>query len=443
MKKKLQTFIAMLLAFCMFAGCSSGITGQIDHASPQRHWEEVSQMRQNSTAENDENYSGLLSGLRTGVIRKCGSLTSGQYDCTDKGVYFMCPTLMAESNSGVEISSSYLFFLDHTSDTMIKLCGRPDCTHDTEDCNAVFLNSFTGISYFDGKLYAAKEIPGGPEMYILYRMDPDGTNRVKVLDCSSVNQGQYTSFGVPQVQHGVFMFYVGYIGDSGEPIYDWYYYKLDGSMDDIEKMISGYCWNDGEAFLHGSPVYATNGEEIGWDLVQWDPDTNTETVIASISDMDLYIGTMKASYWGINNGLAHYNGQVLKINYPHGDTEVLFETGIRDGHTTRFFPDCLAVQISGNVEKGENDWVRIYSYCGELLGEVEIDVPTNSRGTLLQGECRDRIFLGTSIASMLPTYYIDKSEFGSGKLELHVLEYPDISEDDRNLIFSAETKTAE
>ena len=52
---------------------------------------------------------------------------------SDRGIYFI---YRPDWQLDVTPPSPWILYMDHGSDTVIKLCGRPDCTHDTTDCNA-------------------------------------------------------------------------------------------------------------------------------------------------------------------------------------------------------------------------------------------------------------------------------------------------------------------
>ena len=145
--------LLIVVAVCYLMPFSNNVSGGFY----QRHMEAVMSMNQTSTAENDGNYSGLVSGIRTSVYRKDGSLGGREYECTDNGVYFLTLGFSAEySGYGYDIVAPYLFYSDHDSNQMIKLCGRPDCEHNTTDCNAALLHGLNGICYYDGYLYYAE-----------------------------------------------------------------------------------------------------------------------------------------------------------------------------------------------------------------------------------------------------------------------------------------------
>ena len=47
------------------------------------------------------------------------------------------PVNIANGENGVYImKNDYVYYLDDGMDVLIPLCGRPDCTHQSSDCNA-------------------------------------------------------------------------------------------------------------------------------------------------------------------------------------------------------------------------------------------------------------------------------------------------------------------
>ena len=87
--------------------------------------------------------------------------------------------------------SPWILYMDHGSDTVIKLCGRPDCSHDTTDCNA-YVECGEFLSFYDGYLYifscpsvSSDNGRTWEDQCKLLRMDPDGFNRTEVYDFSA------------------------------------------------------------------------------------------------------------------------------------------------------------------------------------------------------------------------------------------------------------------
>ena len=76
-----------------------------------------------------------------------------------------------------------------------------------------------------------------------------------------------------------------------------------------------------------------------------------------------------------------------------------------------------------------------YNWEGEKLGEVAIGVNNEVSNSLFGGETKDRIMLRGSVYYSLPEYYIEKSDFGTGHIELHKFKYPDLDEKTYREIF--------
>lgn len=440
MEKKLKRSVILFVVFVLLLVAIVVIlSNQRVNASYADHIAEVSKMHQTSTKGNDPNYSGLVSGIRTGGRRDISNLSAGEFEYTDGGTYIASTNMLLFGNVDEypsTIGGSVVFYVDHKSDTVIKLCGRADCRHDTDQCNA-FVKDALGVTYYDGYLYYATVDLISGDLAELYRMDMNGSNHVKILDCASLRKNQYDSFLDPRFINGVFMIGMSHIDQvTGLPLTDWYYCKLDEKIPKLEKCTAGYCWTDGEALLHGSFTKDEAGVTTEWKLMKWDPDTNTEEILNTVSNVENVDKIVYNTYWGENCGLRHEDGKVIKINYPNSEMEVLFETGITEDATGDFYPDCVAIFEKGDYQVGRNSILHFFDYQGNALGQVVIDIPVNSNMLPVIGETRDRIYIRGNYLFTVPTHYIDKSEFGTGKLELHPLEYPDLKEFERAFIFS-------
>ena len=99
------------------------------------------------------------------------------FECTEQGFYALCD--FADKGS-------YLVYADHDSDTVIKLCSRPDCTHTDNTCNAYFDSMYNNICYYNKHLYTLER---GGSGFSLVRMDLDGRNRTVIMDSSKTITG--------------------------------------------------------------------------------------------------------------------------------------------------------------------------------------------------------------------------------------------------------------
>ena len=447
MNKKIKlSILCFLLVILFFVVVALILQNTKIKASYTDHMAEVSKMYQTSTKENDQNYIGVLSGIRTGGRRDISNLTANEFECVDNGVYFNATQMHAFYNvdeSPTSIGGTFLFFADHNSDTFIKLCGRPDCSHDTDQCNA-FSGDSMDITYYDGHLYyTSMNLVSSSIMATLYRTDLNGGNRVKILDVPYFNDKTYISCLTPKFMNGVLMIGMLYMDtDTGSAGIDWYYSKLDKGMVKLKSTSTALCWADGEAFLHGTYTNDENGNPLEWRLMQWDPDTDTEWVVNTISGVDDVNAIVLNTYWGEKCGLCHRDGKIYKINYPNTEMEVLFETGV-SGNQADFYPDCIAVWEKSDYQTGKRGTLHFFDYDGNKLGQVLLDIPSDFDGLPTLGETRDRIFVRGTNMLTIPSHYIDKSEFGTGEITLHKLEYPDLKELEQEWLFTAKNLYSE
>ncbi|MBQ7064816.1 MAG: hypothetical protein IJM90_08005 [Firmicutes bacterium] len=96
---------------------------------------------------------------------------------------------LAENNTVLyllPLKDRYIRFFDRETSTEGILCGKPECTHDLETCNAfapgAFLSYYNGYIYFTGAsqnqdMAFIQKYPNG-----LYRMSLQGTDRIYIQD---------------------------------------------------------------------------------------------------------------------------------------------------------------------------------------------------------------------------------------------------------------------
>ena len=158
------------------------------------------------------------------------------------------PEHIANGENGIYLlDRSFVYYLENGTDVLIPLCGRPDCTHSTADCNAYIDGS--EITYYDGYLYVFCAGSDGK----IVRMDPDGSNHVTVLDLTeSVDKIGGDSVGSCMMTEGYCIFSVEkWIeiddGDGSDitqqHIKKWigsFYCKIDGSEGEPKELNGKY-----------------------------------------------------------------------------------------------------------------------------------------------------------------------------------------------------------
>ena len=66
----------------------------------------------------------------------------------------------------------------------------------------------------------------------------------------------------------------------------------------------------------------------------------------------------------------------------------------------------------------------IYSWDFELLEKVEMPHPVKSGRTICSAETEDRLILAAQLFGV--QYYIEKSDIGTGNVEIHPYQLPDL-----------------
>lgn len=349
---------------------------------------------------------------RAGLLRQ--GLLFADHAVSPTGVYFM--------EHGGDSGGSFILYGDHGSDTLIRLCGRADCNHNDEDCNA-YLAGGSALSYQNGKLYGITRA-GSEEGCTLVRMNPDGSAHETLLDLSAFATEQGGHYIQNEdISDGILVFdvyqWVEY--DDGDPttfaadgtFYQSYYYRLDGSMSQPE--VAGYT--DKWMLIHDIPtgfcVHTTDsktGTENGsyWD---WDPDTNTCTYLTDHPGQPGWLDEKQAYY--------HLDGAIRRRDNATGTDAVMVETGLEGEYYLTAFPDCIVLADRSK----EGNMLYIYNWAFEPVDAIKLDYSHNLWGDyLLIAETHERFIL-TDSHLFNPVYYIEKSELGTGNVQLHKFQY--------------------
>ena len=310
---------------------------------------------------------------------------------------------------------------DNGSDTFIPLCGRPDCPHTTADCNA-YLYAGSALSYYGGYLYAVSG--DGPEAKScrLVRMDPDGTNRITVLDLLEFSKEIGGDFArVVCITEGFCLFNV-YRWDETESFdeihYDavhigGYYYMLDGTMERPERANTEGIpmYSCGDVFLTYDNM-SVNGGEYG-SYRDWDASTNSATFLTDHPG--------QPGWYGRNEGYYFRDGYICRLTYATQKEEYMVDTGLKGDYYLFCFPDCLV--LASNEKNSSDNNLYIYNWSFELLNKVRINNPTSDRTQfMLIAETAERLIL-TDVAGGKPKYYINKSDLGTNDVKIHEWVY--------------------
>ncbi len=389
--KQMGALLLAVLMLSMLAGCGTKAGGP---SSP-------------SSTENETPAYPWMAGespipdRRIGLTRQGIGGWVGGFAVTETGYYIM-------GNDPCIPGDSCLFYGDHGSDTIVKLCGRPDCDHLNKDCNAWFDSSDS--VYYDGSYLFVNDTPGTPRVI---RMDLDGGNQEVVFDLANFSSLRLGSqYSMMRIINGIFSFSATRLNESGEREPSVVYYKLDGSMEEpgiVPESRMAMMESDGEGNFIS---IATKGAMI----LAWDPETN------EVRELTEKRGS---GYYGMEDAWYVNDGVIYHLNYASGKEEVLLDTGLRleenESMSLSCFPDHLALQVDNS--KSAYSSFYFYNWAMEPIGQIDrID------GSLIMicGETADRLIISSYPISIVPQYYVEKSDFGTGHVELHEFNMPDI-----------------
>ena len=356
---------------------------------------------------------------RSGLLR--AGLNTVLFDVTNEGFYYIANPVGSDTNS-------YILYGDNNSDTVIKLCGRADCTHDTTDCNAYVGSTCFAISYWNGYLYAVYEEyveSIGNHNLILCRMNLDGSNRVVVRDLHQFaldNDLEYAHYSL--MTDGYLKFSIGHYekqpDGSLQPESDeYYYFALDGSMAEPKILESevGSLYSCGDVIL--SLGDAQNGGTHG-GYYDWHPETDTATFLCDHPGQPGWFGETEAYYFK--------NGGVYRLTYATGMEEKLFDTGLTGKYYATILPDCIIV-ASKDFDNPSDKNLYFYNWNYELVDTVGITYPFMGYMVTdaIAAETAERIILTNSTLGR-PMYYIEKSELGTGNVKIHSFKLPDMTD---------------
>ena len=379
----MKKIICVILAIMLLCGCTSPTAEDGEAASIRYDWV--------------ADHSPIPDRI-TGIDLQGEDNVQNGFECSNTGFYAMC--------------NGWMLYCDHGSDEIIKLCGRPDCTHTDENCNAYFEKG-VNVCLEDGKLYVTVNYTD------LVQVDLDGTNRVTVLKAADFSETGSNTIESPHIWSGIYNVGMGRLNEDGEYILDVYYAPLDTdgkSMMRTSRFIP--VQNDGDAYI----VSTTEGmETLFWS---WDPETNEKVYLTQVYVWD------RPGYYGEEDAWFIENGVVYHLNYADGSSKTVLDTGLDGYHYLHCFPELFVISNAMDFwdEEPPSDEQNLYFYNWdfELIGQATLPWLGNRP---ICGDTPDRILLSSPEYEFIPKYYINKSELGTGNVQLHEFAWPEDFED--------------
>ncbi|MBQ1411345.1 MAG: hypothetical protein IIY94_08735 [Oscillospiraceae bacterium] len=314
-------------------------------------------------------------------------------------------------------NGGFIYFCPRGGKTFFPLCNKPNCKHENSDCNAYYGDAF---GYYDGALYAL-EMSTDPRRFDIVKMKLDGSDHQKVAEIEISEMGAY-SF-LPAFHHGKLYLYspsfftsdmenqedrliimdlADYsrtddsICTEGNPLFQQYYkekmYGQSINMDDNRlfelNTVTGEITTPipiSESGLCVNGLYATDATLYYLEGTQGSSEENkeTETNSSGFYEYDINSGTIK------NCGMP-----VADIQYALYDEDYIYATSFRRNHD---------MDIT----------IYILTRDYQLVDQIE-----STEGLYIAAVTSDRIFFADYFSNTAIDFYLDKSQIGSGSLQL-------------------------
>lgn len=292
---------------------------------------------------------------------------------------------LCRGNGGYYLENEgLLYFLEPESGKMLPVCGKPNCSHKDNTCNA-WINPRM-LTYYQDKIYFINEDSG--ESY-LYTMNPDGTERKKIQAAKMENGNSTPTFmstDVPMLYDGNLYFMDDdalCVAELGQDRKDaavlmkenreatqreshWKFWADEGNAYAMQQVLTKEGYADTLYRLHEDEVQELWSSSVLWNLS---------------SNKDISDG--KAS-WYLKDGILYYyvsGGEVWKADLNGNDaskqsTTLLFKnTDVGMGGSAIFNSEGIFI-LDDQMEEGPfrrgGKTVSIYDFYGNFQKKIDL-----------------------------------------------------------------------
>ena len=273
--------------------------------------------------------------------------------------------IACESDDGYYILNNFfLYYIDKASMQSTIACGKPDCKHSDETCNA-FVDA-NDIAYYDHKIYYLESIHNN-----VYSMDLDGTNRKKLF---AYNNNNSSSF----IMHRGYIYYIEDsvlyavpLSDTSSKVKiheftdigDDYYFMLWADGDNI------YVCTDNKDYVQEFFSYNLSNEEV---KLVWSADMiDQDWVAKGIGVNGWYISNNVLYYYLCGNGIWKYDlvSQTYTRISKEGDN---FSSGYASFDEKYIYINTADSPLIVAPKDPADYQILTYDYQGQLVDTVNI-----------------------------------------------------------------------
>ena len=320
------------------------------------------------------------------------------------------------------LGGGFLYFAPAGSTEFQLLCSRPDCAHTDENCNAYAGEGFT---YYNGNLYAVCSginSDGFPQFQVV-QISPDGSSHEHIGCFQTVDYPDGSTRG-PRLftLHGKCAYYTIVSNHPGASGYESHIFRMDVTTgkstelpvsEESARCTGGYYFQfDGEKWYFVTSQVLEDGSESCY-LACVDMEAGAYTLVAEGDCFNRYV---------VEDGIISYfqPGQgFCQLDTASGEDQCILPQG--DGEawcisTAHYDRDRVYCTASTMTDQGKTWCLQIYDRDYNLIDQVAY-----SAGLSYLTATQDYILFGRAPETgtgLIPAAYINKSDIGSGNLEL-------------------------
>ena len=353
------------------------------------------------------------------------------------------------------LCGAVIYFSDKNYKDFLPLCARPNCNHKDMDCDA-YIDSTAGIWLYDDHIYYAAEIDPNDEIKSasLRRMRLDGSRHEELLRFDPVDMGfapQYCKWQFSFYDNFVIVNYSAAKNSTGNEIGTAWGtvdlndiklpdYELNNSARENtdENYYKGlWLFEDGDLMYELNYVNRTDGT-LGCRLTVWDQTADEYRLLAELTERPDYMSGCymiydKAFYYLTWDGTTK---RLHRVDLETGVDEIIAEGGYEELPIAYF--DWKYGALMGLYMDPDGDPAKsvFYAYDTELnlmgsftcaglpeeIMNIAIFLQTDNylfAAPQILMDPDDPNSWGSYAAFAIPTWYIDKSEIGTGNLAWH------------------------
>ncbi len=305
--------------------------------------------------------------------------------------------------------NGYVYYSDKDDLDFIKLCNKPDCYHNDENCNA-YINCSSVIHPYKDKIYFSYiERKAQADAIVLACMNADGTMHrvVRIL-------GEYLPISYSYIMHGEYIFYVveGYNEEKKIRVNELFYASLEDVQTKPKLIANAGSVLDKPSAIHlaagsGNGLYYFVTEENESKLFRFDIQSAN---INEVRERD----TIEKGRWFDKDSSYYFDleGNYMSQNTITGESSKITEITDDNEYGPLFSNGDMWFRVNysygSKVIPDEYLGVFIYDMDGIKIGFVPYSMPTNNYSNIV---ITDKYFILFRLIPSSPGFTIDSYSY--------------------------------